>query len=101
MPQAQSASAATVRLLVLGKRLRELREAADCSLEDAATALSLVLLLVSVAKRRSSATSCSSRDSRCFTYPRTCDSGERTVGPVPAAEAAAVAAAATVAAQSH
>jgi transcriptional regulator with XRE-family HTH domain len=46
VPQAQSASAATVRLLVLGKRLRELREAAGRSLEDAATALSVSVLAI-------------------------------------------------------
>jgi transcriptional regulator with XRE-family HTH domain len=46
VPQAQSASAATVRLLVLGKRLRDLREAAGRSLEDAATALSLTVLAI-------------------------------------------------------
>jgi transcriptional regulator with XRE-family HTH domain len=46
VPQAQSASAATVRLLVLGKRLRELREAAGRSLEDAATALSVSELAI-------------------------------------------------------
>jgi transcriptional regulator with XRE-family HTH domain len=44
--QAQSASAATVRLLVLGKRLRELRQAAGKSLEDAAAALGVSVLAV-------------------------------------------------------
>jgi transcriptional regulator with XRE-family HTH domain len=46
MPQAQSASAATIRLLVLGKRLRDLREAAGKSLEDAAAALSVSVLAI-------------------------------------------------------
>ena len=46
MTQAQSASAATVRLLVLGKRLRDLRVAAGKSLEDAATALSVSVLAI-------------------------------------------------------
>jgi transcriptional regulator with XRE-family HTH domain len=44
--QAQSASAATIRLLVLGKRLRDLREAAGKSLEDAAAALSVSVLAI-------------------------------------------------------
>jgi transcriptional regulator with XRE-family HTH domain len=44
--QAQSASAATVRLLVLGKRLRDLREAAGKSFEDAATCLGVSALAV-------------------------------------------------------
>jgi transcriptional regulator with XRE-family HTH domain len=44
--QAQSASAATVRLLVLGKRLRDLREAAGKSLEDAATCLGVSVLAI-------------------------------------------------------
>lgn len=44
--QGQSASAATVRLLVLGKRLRDLRVAADKSLEDAATALGVSVLAI-------------------------------------------------------
>jgi transcriptional regulator with XRE-family HTH domain len=44
--QAQSASAATVRLLVLGKRLRDLRDAAGKSLEDAAAALSVSVLAI-------------------------------------------------------
>jgi transcriptional regulator with XRE-family HTH domain len=46
VPQAQSANAATVRLLVLGKRLRDLREAAGRSLEDAAAVLSLTPLAI-------------------------------------------------------
>ena len=46
MTQAQSASAATVRLLVLGKRLRDLRQAAGKSLEDAAAALSVSVLAI-------------------------------------------------------
>ena len=46
MPQAQSANAATVRLLVLGKRLRDLRQAAGKSLEDAAAVLSLTPLAI-------------------------------------------------------
>jgi transcriptional regulator with XRE-family HTH domain len=44
--QAQSASAATVRLLVLGKRLRDLRLAADKSLEDAAACLGVSVLAI-------------------------------------------------------
>jgi transcriptional regulator with XRE-family HTH domain len=44
--QAQSASAATVRLLVLGRRLRDLRQAAGKSLEDAATALGVSMLAI-------------------------------------------------------
>jgi transcriptional regulator with XRE-family HTH domain len=44
--QAQSASAATVRLLVLGKRLRDLRQAAGKSLEDAATCLGVSVLAI-------------------------------------------------------
>jgi transcriptional regulator with XRE-family HTH domain len=44
--QAHSASAATVRLLVLGKRLRDLRVAADKSLQDAASALGLSELAI-------------------------------------------------------
>jgi transcriptional regulator with XRE-family HTH domain len=44
--QAHSASAATVRLLVLGKRLRDLRAAAGKSLEDAATALDVSVLAI-------------------------------------------------------
>jgi transcriptional regulator with XRE-family HTH domain len=44
--QARSASATTVRLLVLGKRLRELREAAGRSLEDAAAVLGVSVLAV-------------------------------------------------------
>ncbi len=46
MSQAQSASAATVRLLVLGRRLRDLRQAAGKSLEDAATALGVSMLAI-------------------------------------------------------
>lgn len=46
MTQAQSASAATVRLLVLGKRLRDLRQAAGKSLEDAATCLGVSVLAI-------------------------------------------------------
>jgi transcriptional regulator with XRE-family HTH domain len=46
VPHAESASAATVRLLVLGKRLRELRQAAGKSLEDAAASLGLSVLAV-------------------------------------------------------
>jgi transcriptional regulator with XRE-family HTH domain len=46
VPQAQSANAATVRLLVLGKRLRDLRLAAGKSLEDAAAVLSLTPLAI-------------------------------------------------------
>ncbi len=46
MTQAQSASAATVRLLVLGKRLRDLREAARKSLEDAAVCLGVSVLAI-------------------------------------------------------
>lgn len=46
MTQAQSASAATVRLLVLGKRLRDLRQAAGKSLEDAAAALGVSVLAI-------------------------------------------------------
>ena len=46
MTQGQSASAATVRLLVLGKRLRDLRVAAGKSLEDAAAALSVSVLAI-------------------------------------------------------
>lgn len=46
MTQAQSASAATVRLLVLGRRLRDLRESAGKSLEDAAAVLSLSPLAI-------------------------------------------------------
>jgi len=44
--QAQSASAATVRLLVLGKRLRDLRQAAGKSLEDAAKCLGVSVLAI-------------------------------------------------------
>jgi transcriptional regulator with XRE-family HTH domain len=44
--QAQSASAATVRLLVLGRRLRDLRQGAGKSLEDAAAALSVSVLAI-------------------------------------------------------
>ncbi|WP_194243888.1 helix-turn-helix domain-containing protein [Nonomuraea phyllanthi] len=44
--QGQSASAATVRLLVLGKRLRDLRQAAGKSLEDAAASLGLSPLAI-------------------------------------------------------
>jgi transcriptional regulator with XRE-family HTH domain len=44
--QAQSASAATVRLLVLGKRLRDLRVAANRSLEYAAAALGVSVLAI-------------------------------------------------------
>jgi transcriptional regulator with XRE-family HTH domain len=44
--QAQSASAATVRLLVLGKRLRDLREAAAKSFEDAAACLGVSVLAI-------------------------------------------------------
>jgi transcriptional regulator with XRE-family HTH domain len=44
--QAPSASAATVRLLVLGKRLRDLRVAAGKSLEDAASALGVSVLAI-------------------------------------------------------
>jgi len=46
VPQGQSASAATVRLLVLGKRLRDLRVAAGKSLDDAAAALSVSVLAI-------------------------------------------------------
>lgn len=46
MTQAQSASAATVRLLVLGKRLRDLREAAGKSFEDAAACLGVSVLAI-------------------------------------------------------
>jgi transcriptional regulator with XRE-family HTH domain len=46
LTQAQSASAATVRLLVLGKRLRDLRLAAGKSLEDAATCLGVSVLAI-------------------------------------------------------
>ena len=46
MTQAQSASAATVRLLVLGRRLRDLRQGAGKSLEDAAAALSVSVLAI-------------------------------------------------------
>lgn len=46
MTQAQSASAATVRLLVLGKRLRDLREEAGKSFDDAAAALSVSPLAI-------------------------------------------------------
>jgi transcriptional regulator with XRE-family HTH domain len=46
VPQAQSASAATVRLLVLGKRLRDLRQAAGKSLEDAAASLGVSVLAI-------------------------------------------------------
>jgi transcriptional regulator with XRE-family HTH domain len=44
--QAQSASAATVRLLVLGKRLRDLRDAAGKSFEDAAACLGVSALAI-------------------------------------------------------
>ena len=46
MSQAQSANASTVRLLVLGRRLRDLRQAAGKSLEDAATALGVSMLAI-------------------------------------------------------
>ena len=46
MPGSQSASAATVRLLVLGRRLRDLRLAADKSLDDAAGVLGVSVLAV-------------------------------------------------------
>lgn len=46
MTQAQSASAATVRLLVLGRRLRDLRLAAGKSFEDAAAALGVSALAI-------------------------------------------------------
>lgn len=46
MTQTPSANAATVRLLVLGKRLRDLREAAGKSFEDAAAALSVTPLAI-------------------------------------------------------
>jgi transcriptional regulator with XRE-family HTH domain len=44
--QAQSASAATVRLLVLGKRLRDLRDEAGKSFEDAAACLGVSALAI-------------------------------------------------------
>jgi transcriptional regulator with XRE-family HTH domain len=44
--QGQSASAATVRLLVLGKRLRDLRQTAGKSLEDAAASLGVSVLAI-------------------------------------------------------
>jgi transcriptional regulator with XRE-family HTH domain len=44
--QAQSASAATVRLLVLGKRLRDLRQGAGKSFEDAAAILGVSVLAI-------------------------------------------------------
>jgi transcriptional regulator with XRE-family HTH domain len=44
--QAQSASAATVRLLVLGRRLRDLRQGAGKSLEDAAAVLGVSVLAI-------------------------------------------------------
>jgi transcriptional regulator with XRE-family HTH domain len=44
--QAQSASAATVRLLVLGRRLRDLRQTAGKSFEDAAAALDVSPLAI-------------------------------------------------------
>ena len=46
MTQAQSASAATVRLLVLGRRLRDLRQGAGKSLEHAAAALGVSVLAI-------------------------------------------------------
>ena len=46
MPGSQSESAATVRLLVLGRRLRELRLTAGKSLEDAAGVLGVSVLAV-------------------------------------------------------
>ena len=46
MPGSQSASAATVRLLVLGRRLRDLRLAAGKSLEDAAEVLGVSVLAI-------------------------------------------------------
>jgi transcriptional regulator with XRE-family HTH domain len=46
VPQTQPAGAATVRLLVLGKRLRDLRVAADKSFEDAAAALGVSPLAI-------------------------------------------------------
>ena len=46
MTQAQSASAATVRLLVLGRRLRDLRQGAGKSLEHAAAALGVSALAI-------------------------------------------------------
>lgn len=46
MTQAQSASAATVRLLVLGRRLRDLRQHAGKSFEDAAAALGVSELAI-------------------------------------------------------
>ena len=46
MPGSQSASAATVRLLVLGRRLRDLRLAVGKSLEDAAEVLGVSVLAI-------------------------------------------------------
>jgi transcriptional regulator with XRE-family HTH domain len=46
VPGSQSESAATVRLLVLGRRLRDLRLAAGKSLEDAAGVLGVSVLAV-------------------------------------------------------